>query len=77
MKTPDTVTNADLIRAAPDEKLAQLLYCSDNLGWCRNLPECAELLDTEECIPESKCIGCLLFWLRQPAKEVDSHELEE
>lgn len=63
------VTNADRIRAMTNEELAQLLYCSDSLGWCHNLPECGELLNTEECIPEEKCIGCLLSWLQQPVRE--------
>lgn len=28
-----------------------------------------ELLDTDTGIPEEKCIGCILQWLRQPAEE--------
>ena len=63
-------TRADLIRAMGDEELAQLLYNLDFAGYCSNMPECGQLLDTEEGIPEEKCIGCLISWLRQPAEEV-------
>ena len=62
-------TNADRIRAMSDEELARLLYCSDSLGWCHNLPECADMLDTDDGIPEEKCMACLVAWLRQPAEE--------
>ena len=75
LETTDAVINADRIRAMTNEELAQLLYCSDSLGWCRSLPGCGELLDTDEGIPEVKCIGCLLSWLQQPAKENASEKL--
>lgn len=61
-------TNADRIRAMTDEELAKLLYEIDGLGYCKNLPECGELLDAPGGIPEEKCIGCMLNWLRQPAE---------
>lgn len=67
------MTNADCIRSMSDEELAKLLYNCDDLGYCKNLPECSDLLDTEEGIPEEKCIGCILHWLRQPAEEVQSN----
>lgn len=51
-------------------RAAKLLYNGDDLGYCKNLPECSDLLDTEEGIPEEKCISCILNWLRQPAEEV-------
>lgn len=62
-------TKADHIRSMTDEELAKLLYEIDGLGYCKNLPECGELLDTDTGIPEEKCIGCMLNWLRQPAEE--------
>ena len=61
-------SRADRIRAMTDEELAKLLYEIDGLGYCKNLPECGELLDTPAGIPEEKCIGCMLNWLRQPAE---------
>lgn len=62
-------SRADRIRAMTDEELAKLLYEIDGLGYCKNLPECGELLDADTGIPEEKCIGCMLQWLRQPAEE--------
>ena len=62
-------TNADRIRAMSDEELAKLLYCSDSLGWCHNLPECANMLDTADGIPEEKCMACLVAWIKRPAEE--------
>lgn len=63
-------TKADRIRAMTDEELAKLLYDPDSLSekYCKNLPECGELLDAPAGIPEEKCIGCMLNWLRQPAE---------
>ena len=65
------ITKADRIRAMTDEELAKLLYEIDGLGYCKNLPECGELLDAPGGIPEEKCIGCMLNWLRQPAEEAE------
>ena len=62
------MTNADRIRAMSDEELAQLIYNADGLGWCSDRPECAELLEMPGGIPEEKCLGCLMAWLRQPAE---------
>lgn len=66
-------TNADRIRAMSDEELAKNLYRFCNLeervGYCKNLSECEKLLDTEDGIPEQRCIYCLLEWLKQPAEE--------
>jgi hypothetical protein len=68
-------TNADRIRAASDEELAQKLLqfntLEESVPFCRNLAECDELLDTEDGIPEEKCKQCLLNWLRQPAEVSD------
>lgn len=63
------MTNGDQIRAMSDDELAKIVYEIDSLGYCENLPECEKLLDSEGGIPEEKCIGCILAWLRQPAKE--------
>ena len=61
-------TNADRIRAMTDEELVDMLYCADSLGWCKNLPECYRLLDTDDGVPDEKCKACLLKWLQQPAE---------
>lgn len=66
------LSNADRIRAMSDEELAEKLYrfcdIEEQVGYCKNLPECEKLLDTEDGIPEKRCIGCLLYWLKQPAE---------
>ena len=66
-------TNADRIRAMSDEELANnLMQFSDldcRIGFCKNRPECDVLLDTEEGIPEERCVGCLLEWLQQLAED--------
>ena len=66
------MTNADRIRAMDDEDLAEVLLLFNHLEcripFCKNLPQCEELLDTEEGVPEEKCKQCLLDWLRQPAE---------
>ena len=58
-------THADQIRAMSDEELAKLIYSVDGIGWCKSLPECVKQVGL---IPEEKCIGCALEWLRQPAE---------
>lgn len=67
-------TNADRIRAMSDEELAQRLYMfvglEEQIHFCPSHPECDALLDTESGIPDEKCVGCLLAWLRKPAEEV-------
>ena len=67
------MTNADRVRAMGDEELAEVLLLFNDLEcripFCKNLPQCEELLDTEEGIPEENCKKCLLDWLRQPTKE--------
>lgn len=59
-------TYADRIRAMSDEELAKLIYSVDGIGWCKSLPECVKQIGL---IPEEKCIGCALEWLKQPAEE--------
>lgn len=63
-------TNADRIRAMSDEELATLLMTEHDyalcIPFCTNKPECD--LDLED-IPEERCMGCMIEWLQQPAKE--------
>ena len=65
--------NSDQIRAMSDEELASFLYgfvdLDSKIHYCKNKPECDELLDTEDGIPAEMCTGCLCEWLRQPAEE--------
>ena len=66
---PQRTTNADRIRAMSDEELAEHLYYGFDLQYCHNYPECVAMLDTKEGIPEARCKGCVLEWLKQPAEE--------
>ena len=65
----DPWTQGDRIRAMSDEELVEMLYNGVDAEYCRNAPECGEMLDADDGIPEEKCKGCLLNWLRQPVKE--------
>ena len=62
------ITHADQIRAMSDEELAKALYENAECKWCRNEPACGEMLDSEKQIEDSKCIGCVLAWLKQPVE---------
>ena len=61
-------TNADRIRGMTDEELAEVIY--KRIGGeltCGNLPQCKDDVDNDREIPDKRCIGCVLAWLRQPA----------
>lgn len=66
------MTNADRIRAMSDEELAEYLWTFDDfdmqIQFCKNLTECDKILDTDDEIPDEKCMGCLIEWLKQPAE---------
>ena len=66
-------SNADRIRAMSDEELAAFMSQVNDIDspipFCKDLPECLELLDTENGIPVKNCEKCMLDWLRQPATE--------
>lgn len=61
-------TNGDRLRSRSDEELAKLLYGMEDT-YCQNLPECGEMLDSDEGIPEEKCLGCIVKWLRDRAED--------
>ena len=67
------VTNILRIKNMNTEEFARLLYSlvelDNRIPYCINLPECDDLLETEDGIPEHKCIGCFINWLNQPAEE--------
>lgn len=65
------MTNADRIRAMTDEELAE--FMDKDYPFCKSLPECAALLDTEEGIPDEMCRKCQLEWLRKPADDTLPH----
>lgn len=64
-------TNGDRIRARTDEEMADFIVedCLDGkIHFCKNKPECREILEQNECIPTEMCRQCALDWLRQPAE---------
>lgn len=58
-------TRADRIRAMNDEELARALYHFGDSPFCRNLKECAEMVNQDITIPDEKCIGCALRYLQE------------
>lgn len=64
------VTNEDHIRAQirAEEGLAKfLMKCHDDgihIPFCQNKEECLELIE-ENGVPESKCMDCMIEWLRK------------
>lgn len=62
------MTQADRIRAMSDEELAELFYqfesISDKFKYCKNKPECEDLLDEGKTIPDNMCKKCLVEWLQ-------------
>lgn len=65
----ETPSRADLIRRMTDEELAGKIYDLMGDKYCKNLPECGEMLDNNQEIPEEKCKDCLLEWLKQPEED--------
>lgn len=69
-KRKKSYTNADLICGMTDDQLAKALLDANDTGisipFCRELPDCAMLLD-ESIIPEEKCLQCVKVWLQSPA----------
>ncbi len=70
--TDETPSRGDLIRRMDDPELAQYLYALANgdfeLRFCQNRPECQQLVDTDDGVPEEKCMECLVQYLQQPAE---------
>lgn len=59
------MTRADRIREMSDEELAKLLWTYDAAPFCRNAPECKEMLEQPEGIPDEMCIACALRYLQE------------
>lgn len=66
-------TNGDWIRSLSDEELADILMgnadLAEQIPFCQNLPECQAMLDGDEIIPEARCAGCMLTWLKQTVED--------
>lgn len=72
-------TNGDKIRqliATSDQQLAKVLQKLNDMGglddkihFCRQKPECEEIVEKGDCVPSENCLQCLAHWLGQPADE--------
>lgn len=79
IKSNEKTTNGDKIRqliATSDQRLAVVLWKLNEMGdldekirFCRELPECAAIVERDDYVPEEKCLQCLVRWLGQPADE--------
>lgn len=66
-------TNADRIRAMSDREIALAMmefFVDEHIEFCQNKPECVAAMDKCDCVPDDKCVECLVAWLQQPAEEV-------
>ena len=68
--TEEVLTNADKIRSMTDGDLARFLLdvdISDEIPFCQCLLQCEEDLEADRPIPESRCLECMMGWLRKAA----------
>lgn len=58
-------TRGQQIRASDDALARWLIETGhdDNLGFCKDLPECMEAYECGETPDEEKCLKCLVEWL--------------
>ena len=62
-------TRGDQFRRMTDEQLAEALYENAECKWCRNDPACGALLDSEQGIEDSKCVACVLAWVKESVED--------
>ena len=69
-KAPGGVkTHYDRIRSMSIDELAEYMYHYWDAPFCKNKPQCAQLLDAPGGIPEESCIQCARKWLMQEVEE--------
>lgn len=59
-----------IISASVEELARFLVRLSENereFNYCRNLPECMAMADSGGEIPQEKCVGCMMRWLKEEA----------
>lgn len=59
-----------IISASIEELARFLVRLSENereLNFCRNLPECIAMVDSDGEFPQEKCVGCMVRWLEGEA----------
>lgn len=62
------LTRRERLNAMSDEELAAWLIgigFAEHAEFCGSRPECEELLERDEFVPEEWCARCLAEWLRQ------------
>lgn len=64
------MTNGEKIRSMSNEELAKIIASSEiseQIPFCRNLPECDALLESDvlAVIPDEFCQKCVIAWLEQ------------
>lgn len=62
------MTRRDKLNAMDNLELAGFMlrigFCSENGGdFCTSRPECEELMEQDELVPEESCVACLAEWL--------------
>ena len=62
-------TRGDQLRRMTDEQLAEALYENAECKWCHNDPACGALLDSEQGIEDSKCVVCVLAWVKESVED--------
>ena len=67
-------TYLDHIRAMNDEELCDVIFklafaFDTGAFYCKNKPECGEMMDADQEIPEEMCKACLLEKLRKPVEK--------
>lgn len=67
------LTYGDKIRMLSDQELLAFIKRLVSMGdisglYCANLPECKELVDFDEPVPQEWCDKCLLEWLQREAE---------
>ena len=69
-KGGDMITIGDNIRKMlqTDEGLADFIMehnICDEIGFCKNTPECSDWMDDGKSIPDEWCRECLIKWLKE------------
>ena len=62
-------TNYESIRSMSIDELAEYMYHYWDAPFCKNKPQCAQLLDAPGGIPDESCIQCARKWLMQEVVE--------
>lgn len=69
----ERMTNADRIRFMSIDDLVELFYSFHNLEdkvkFCKNKPECDDILDSGKDIPDDMRKKCLAEWLQSEVEE--------